>query len=65
MTYIPDAYDQWKKHDAEMEADLMTFPVCAECGEPIQTEYLFEIDGELICEDCMSEHRRCAADYIM
>ena len=65
MTYIPDAYDQWVRHDQEMEDALKRLPVCADCGEPIQTEYLYEIDGDLICEDCMREnHRRCIDDYI-
>ena len=64
MTYVPDAYEQWKKHDAEMEEALMKLPICSVCGEPIQTEYLYEIDDECICEDCMREHRRCVTDYI-
>ena len=65
MTYIPDAYDQWKKHDAEMEEELWKLPVCAYCCEPIQTEYCFKTDDGLVCEDCMEDRKECVADYIM
>ncbi len=58
MCYIPDNYDRWKQHDAEQEAALERLPGCCECGEHIQDEYAYYINGEWICERCMNENYR-------
>ena len=58
MTYIPDAYDQWKAHEAEQQAQLDKLPKCCECREPIQDEYAYYIYGEWVCEECMKENYR-------
>lgn len=50
-----DAYDLWRQHDDAMEAELEKLPVCSHCGEPIQDDYYFEIDGEIYCEEHMVE----------
>ena len=60
-----DNYEAWKMHDAEENESLDRLPVCDYCGEPIQDEYLYEIDGELYCEDCMKEHFRKPTDKYM
>lgn len=56
MSYIPDAYEQWERHDAEQERELQKLPRCSECDEPIQNEHCYEINGELICPDCMNDN---------
>lgn len=46
-----DNYDLYKRYDrqqAEYEAKL---PLCACCGEPIQSERMFDIGG-WYCEEC-------------
>lgn len=41
-----------------------SLPKCALCGEPIY-EYVFEINGETLCENCMNDnHRRPVEDYL-
>lgn len=57
MDYIPDNYDLWEQHEAEQAEKLDKLPRCSECDEPIQSEYCYDINGEHICESCMSEHR--------
>lgn len=53
-----DAYE-W-----EREKQLAKRPKCDICGEPIQDDYLYEIQGELICEECLEKHyRKAAEDY--
>lgn len=32
-------------------------PRCAWCGEPIQDEYAYKIDGVWVCESCMEDCR--------
>lgn len=40
-------------------------PVCYECGEHIQDDECWEMNGELICTDCLeANHKKCTEDYI-
>ena len=56
---MPDNYSQWEEHERKQEAWLAERPVCADCGEPIQDDHCFEINGEYICPRCMEDlHRR-------
>ena len=65
MYDVPDNYDQWERHDAEQEAKLELLPQCSECGEPIQDDFCYEINGELICEDCLeNNHKKLSEDFI-
>lgn len=62
--YVPDNYDAYERYEAEQEMRLSRSPKCAECGEPIQDEYLYVIDDELFCESCMYDlFRRNTEDY--
>ena len=45
------------KHLADEEKWLSRLPVCDECGEPIQTDYMYRYFGDNICENCMEGHR--------
>ena len=63
MPYVPDSLDMYNRHEAKQEAWLKSRPVCSECGEPIQDEFCFEINGECICERClMDNHRKYTED---
>jgi formylmethanofuran dehydrogenase subunit E len=64
MSNIPDNYSEWARHDAEQEAALKLLPVCCECGEHIQAETLFEINDEIICEECMEQFRKYTEDFM-
>jgi len=46
------------QHYLEMEERLKDLPVCAECGEPIQDDYYYQIAGEDYCEQCVDAARR-------
>lgn len=53
------------RHDAEMEEAAELLPVCSECGEHIQSDYLYEINDELICESCMKDnYRKQTTDFM-
>ncbi len=54
---IPDNYSRFEQHEAEQEKLLKMLPICCECGEAIQDEYCYEINGEYICESCMEDYR--------
>lgn len=52
-------FDEW---DREQNKKLSRLPVCAWCGEPIQSEKALCIEGEWMCSMCEEEHRRYVDD---
>jgi formylmethanofuran dehydrogenase subunit E len=48
-------FDRW---DTDQHKQLEQLPVCEDCGEHIQDETAFYINGEWICESCMDSYRR-------
>lgn len=63
--YINDNYDLWEQHNAELERSLDRRPVCIECEEHIQDEYCYQINGEIICEDCLKAYYRKDTDSLI
>ena len=49
---MPDNYSQWEWQDIQRERMLARRPRCVHCGEPIQDEKAWRINGELWCESC-------------
>jgi formylmethanofuran dehydrogenase subunit E len=62
---LPDNYDLFVEHDAMQEKRLAELPECCECGERIQDEYCFEINGEYICEQCLNDNHRKYTEDVM
>lgn len=63
--YAPDNYSQWEEHEGQAEARLARRPVCYECGEHIQDDECWEMNGELICTDCLeTNHKKHTEDYM-
>ena len=65
MCYIPDAYDMWCEHDAQQEEELRKRPKCDVCGEYIQEEHCYRIEGVVICEYCMADNFRIKTSDLM
>lgn len=54
-------FDLWQMEQQEWEDKL---PRCECCGEPID-DYVWEIDEQILCEDCArKKYRRDAEDYM-
>jgi formylmethanofuran dehydrogenase subunit E len=58
MRNIPDVYYLWEAQDIAQARRLARLPQCECCGEPIQGEYLFEINDAYYCEDCAKDEFR-------
>ncbi len=55
-------FDRWDRELASMEARL---PVCDKCNQRINDDIFFDIDGEILCEDCMHDrYARSTEDYL-
>lgn len=51
MTWA-DVFERREQRNAERLKEL---PVCHACGEHIQGDYRYRIDGVVYCEDCMRD----------
>lgn len=62
--YLPDVLDMFHEHDARKEEMLEKMPRCCDCGEHIQEEHLFNVNGDLFCFDCAKANfQRDTKDY--
>ena len=50
---LPDNYSQWEAHEREQEAWLAKRLMCDYCEQNIQDDHYFDINGEVVCPDCM------------
>ena len=55
---IPDNYELWEAHDREQEKALSDSIHCEYCGKPIQEDFFFEINGDVMCESCLVRNFR-------
>lgn len=62
--YSDDTYRDFDRWDADQEAWLNSRPVCKWCGEHIQDEYAYRINGDLVCEDCLKDTRVDVEDIV-
>jgi formylmethanofuran dehydrogenase subunit E len=59
---MPDNYSLWERNERELERRLASRPRCEDCGEHIQDEFYFEVEGDILCEECMHDRYRKAVD---
>lgn len=59
MFYTDDPHADFDRHDREQQAWLNKLPVCCVCEEPIQSECLYDVGGELYCEECGESVLKC------
>lgn len=53
-------YSDYSEEDARRAKEYKDWlerrPTCDWCMEPIEDDYAFEIDGQLICGDCIEDY---------
>ena len=65
MKELPDYNDLFDRYDAEQTTALEKRPVCSYCDNHIQDDFLYEINDELICEECLNDNfRKNVEDFI-
>lgn len=58
MLITNDPIMDFHNHDAEQETWLIRRPKCAFCGEHIQEDYAWRIEGDLVCDECLDKNFR-------
>lgn len=53
-----DPIADFERWDADQNRRLAQLPECDKCEEPIQQEKAHYINGELLCEHCLEDHRK-------
>ena len=59
-----DPIRDFERHEAKQESWLARRPVCADCEQHIQEETAYYINGEWLCQGCMSTYLVEVRDYI-
>lgn len=62
--YSDDPVADFHNWDKNRERELEKLPCCSDCGEHIQGDYLYLINDEPICEDCILNYRKDVEDFI-
>lgn len=58
MLITDDPIRDFEEHDAEQEEWLNSRPVCDMCGRHIQEDHYYDADGDILCDECISEYVR-------
>lgn len=58
-----DPLDDFHLRDRQQARWLQSRPQCSECSKHIQDEKAYYINGELICNNCMSNYEVDVEDY--
>ena len=58
-----DNYQRWLHYERDKENWLKSRPICSCCGEHIQDEEAYDIDGQLYCPECISDRRVFLDEY--
>lgn len=56
MFYSDNPERDFDRYEAEQQRKLDRLPKCAHCGEPIQDEDCYKIDGDLVHSDCATDY---------
>lgn len=65
MFFTDDPVSDYNRYQEEKDNQLQKFPKCSICDYHIQDDYLYEINDELICEECLNDNfRKNVEDYI-
>ena len=54
-----------ENYDRAQAKALEKLPRCSECDRPIQDDFCFEINGELLCGECLNDNHRKSTEYFI
>ena len=63
MQYTDNPARDWDAYCEAQEREAERHPRCSKCGERIN-EWVYDLDGDLFCEDCIDDFRHPVENYI-
>jgi hypothetical protein len=65
MFFTDDPVKDYDRYQEEQDKQLQKLPKCSYCDEHIQDEHFYEINDEVICEECLNQNfRKRTDDYV-
>lgn len=65
MFYSDNPIRDYDRYCEEQEREMEKYPECAVCGKRITDDFLYHINGDIYCLECMEdEFRRPTDDFI-
>lgn len=65
MMWTNDPISDAGRYAAEQEREMEKLPRCEYCDEPIDGDFYYEINDEVICQNCLNSHfRKDVDDYV-
>lgn len=67
MSFSPtnDPVADFHRYDAEQQREVERCPKCDYCDEHITDEFYYDLDGDIVCEDCLDRHfKKAVEDYV-
>jgi formylmethanofuran dehydrogenase subunit E len=55
--WTDDPVADFERWDAKKQKEVEALPKCDECGEHIQEECYYDIEGNVYCEECIASHK--------
>lgn len=59
-----EPWTYWSDYCEEEEKGAELLPVCEWCGKTIRDDEYYEINDEIVCEDCVRACRKDTDDYV-
>jgi formylmethanofuran dehydrogenase subunit E len=60
-----DPLRDFDRYDAAQAMREAMLPKCESCGEPIHDDIYYEVDGEILCGECMHDrYARSTEDWL-
>ena len=59
---MTDPYRDFLIHEKSLEEKVESLPQCDRCNNPIYADYVWVIDGEVLCDECAKALYRQYAD---
>ena len=62
MYYTDDPVADFERYDAKREDWRLSRPLCDYCDNHIQEDHYFDINGDIVCPDCLDNYFRKVID---
>ena len=64
MPWTDDPVADFHRHDAEQEKRMAKLPLCDCCGNRVTDETYYDIEGKILCEECLTDkYRKWVDDF--